>query len=88
MKRAVIVLLLLIANAIVGTELRSPSDPSPRRVEYSLGPFGSVDGAAVVPGPQSECPQTPRLALSVQPPAPACRADGAFEVRLFDDKRL
>ncbi|MGZ4985619.1 MAG: hypothetical protein ACXWAX_09650 [Chthoniobacterales bacterium] len=47
MNRAVVVLLLLIANAIVSSRNSNPPDPSPVSVNYSLGLFTVVDGAPI-----------------------------------------
>lgn len=46
MNRAVVVLLLLIANAVVANWQSSrPAPAPPARTEYSLGLFGTIDGA-------------------------------------------
>ncbi|HEV3410100.1 MAG TPA: hypothetical protein VG095_07390 [Chthoniobacterales bacterium] len=49
--RAVVVLLLLIANAIVSSSSFNPPEPAPpERTDYSLGLLTIVDGAAPAPG--------------------------------------
>jgi hypothetical protein len=67
--RAVVVLLLLIANAIVSSSnFRTPEPAPPTRTDYSLGPFAVIDGAAPAHG-NSEVVATPlcrRNALELQ----------------------
>ena len=68
--RAVVVLLLLIANAIVSTSRVEPTAPAPPvRTEYSLGLLSTVDGAAVPPA-RSDVVATPlcrRTTLELEP---------------------
>ena len=54
MNRAVVVLLLLIANALFSPSKINPPDPRPRPPQdYSLGLLTVVDGAALKPPEQS-----------------------------------
>ena len=68
--RAVVVLLLLIANAIVSTRNFNPPEPAPPvRTDYSLGLFTIVDGASPAPARGPEVVATPlcrRNELSLQ----------------------
>jgi hypothetical protein len=46
MNRAIVVLLLLIANAVVASRHSSRPDPAPpARTEHSLGLLSTIDGA-------------------------------------------
>jgi hypothetical protein len=67
MKRAILVLLLLIANAIVSS---SKVKPPPVPSDYSLGRFASLDGAGLPerggPGSDVATPLCRRDALSLQ----------------------
>ena len=50
MNRAVIVLFLLIANAVVNVNQHEPLDPAPpARSDSSLGRFAVLDGAPLPP---------------------------------------
>ena len=84
MKRAVVVLILLIANAIVSSKANKAREPAlPDRPEYSLGLFTVVDGA----GPakrtaRSTCPSTSRLVWSSD------SGDEASECRTGEDSSM
>ena len=74
--RAVVVLLLLIANAIVVSRNSSPSEPAlPARTEPSLGLLATVDGGSLQRG-SSDCAADLRQAGRLYAQAgerPACR---------------
>jgi hypothetical protein len=64
MNRAIVVLLLLIANAIVSSSKVKPTPPV--SVHYSLGRFAVLDGAAL---PERDDPGSDAVAT------PLCRRD-------------
>ena len=74
MNRAVVVLLLLIANAIVSYVKTQPPKPAHQvRIDHSLGVFAVVDGVSFPRG------QSDPL---------ACQRETLRRLREFDDIRL
>jgi hypothetical protein len=91
MRRAIVVLLLLIANAVVSSSRNRADNAAPSaRSDYSLGLLSTIDGAAA--GTPRCGVQSAFYRFSIDRPphdlATRLRRPSAPSVPIFDDVRL